>query len=311
MKELQWFLDLVSTQNMVDSSVNLGVSQSALSRRLAALESEVGAPLFDRNGRHLALNECGKALARRAQDATNVWQRGVEEVHRLMDPERGTVRLDFMHSLGTWMVPDLVRAYREKHPYVTFQLVQGAAQTLIDHVLAGEADVALVGPKPAAFVDSGELGWKQLATQRLALAVPSTHEWAGRDSVSIAEACDEDFVAMLPGYGTRMLLDELTARAGFRPKLVFESMELTTLAGLVSAGLGVAVLPLGDRNIVIPGMELIPLKEKRERELGMVWRRKASPALAAEAFQEFVSQRPEIRLQEGYPTCGTRRPRHQ
>lgn len=297
MKELQWFLDLVHTQNMVDSSLNLGISQSALSRRLAALEHEVGAPLFDRNGRHLALNECGKALAKRAAEASDTWKRGVEEVHRLMDPERGTVRLDFMHSLGTWLVPELVGAYREEHPHVTFQLVQGAAQTLIDHVLAGEADVALVGPKPSAFVESGELGWKQLATQRLALAVPSAHPWAGRKEVSITEAAEEDFVAMLPGYGTRMLLDELTARAGFRPKLVFESMELTTLAGLVSAGLGVAVLPLGDSNIVIPGMELIPLKEKRERELGMVWRTKTSPALAAEAFREFVSERPESHRQ--------------
>lgn len=293
MKELQWFLDLVNTQNMVDSSLNLGISQSALSRRLAALESEVGAPLFDRHGRHLELNECGKALATRAAEASDTWKRGVEEVHRLMDPERGTVRLDFMHSLGTWLVPELVGAYRQEHPHVTFQLVQGAAQTLIDHVLAGEADVAFVGPKPAAFVESGELGWKQLATQRLALAVPSAHRWAGREEVSIAEAIEEDFVAMLPGYGTRMLLDELTARAGFRPRLVFESMELTTLSGLVSAGLGVAVLPLGDSNIVIPGMQLIPLKEKRERELGMVWRTKASPALAAEAFREFVSARPE------------------
>lgn len=291
MKELQWFLDLVETQNMVDSSLNLGVSQSALSRRLAALECEVGASLFDRHGRHLTVNECGKALAKRAAEAVDVWHRGVEEVHRLMDPERGTVRLDFMHSLGTWLVPDLLRSYREAHPLVTFQLVQGAAQTLIDHVLAGEADVALVGPKPAAFVESGELGWKQLATQRLALAVPAQHQWAQRKEISIAEAHDEDFVAMLPGYGTRMLLDELTARAGFRPHLVFESMELTTLAGLVSAGLGVALLPLGDPNLVTPGMVLIPLKETRERELGMVWKAKTSPALAAEAFKEFVSER--------------------
>ncbi|MBF0581706.1 LysR family transcriptional regulator [Corynebacterium sp. ED61] len=294
MKELRWFLDLAETQNMVDSSVKLGVSQSALSRRLAALESEVGAPLFDRHGRHLSINECGKTLAKSATEATGVWQRGVEEVHRLMDPERGTVRLDFMHSLGTWLVPDLVRSYREDHPHVTFQLVQGAAQTLIDHVLAGEADVALVGPKPTAFVESGELGWKQLATQRLALAVPAQHMWADRESINLSEAADEDFVAMLPGYGTRMLLDELTARAGFRPHLVFESMELTTLAGLVSAGLGVALLPLGDPNIVTPGMHLIPLREKRERELGMVWKAKTSAALAAEAFRDFVSERAEV-----------------
>lgn len=288
MKELEWFLDLAETHNMVDTALHLGVSQSALSRRLAALEAEVGAPLFDRLGRNLVLNDCGRTLTKHAREAARAWDRGIAEVHRLMDPERGTVRLDFMHSLGTWLVPSLLRAYRESHPLVTFQLVQGAAQNLIDHVLAGEADVALVGPRPRQGVDTGELGWLQLATQRLALAVPAQHRWAGRKSLSIAEAAEEPFVAMLPGYGTRMLLDELAEEAGFRPRLVFESMELSTMAGLVCAGLGVALLPLGDPNLVMEGMSLIPLRESRERELGMVWRVDSSRAPAADAFREFV-----------------------
>ena len=59
MKELEWFLDLARTQNMVDSSLHLGISQSALSRRLSSLEKEVGCALFDRHGRHLSINECG------------------------------------------------------------------------------------------------------------------------------------------------------------------------------------------------------------------------------------------------------------
>lgn len=291
MKHLEWFLDLAESQNMVDSALGLGVSQSALSRRLSALEDEVGAELFDRRGRHLILNECGRALVAHTRDALESWERGVSEVHRLMDPEQGTVRLDFMHSLGTWLVPDLLRSYRELHPRVEFKLVQGAAQNLIDHVLDRSADLALVGPKPAERVAAGELEWAQLTSQRLALAVPTNHRWSHRESISIAEAEDEPFIAMLEGYGTRMLLDDLTAEAGFRPRLVFESMELTTLAGLVSAGLGVAILPLGDPNLVIPGITMLPLTETRERELGMVWLPNTSPAPAADAFRDFVVER--------------------
>lgn len=291
MKHLEWFLDLAESQNMVDSALGLGVSQSALSRRLSALEDEVGAELFDRRGRHLILNECGRALSAHTRDALESWERGVAEVHRLMDPEQGTVRLDFMHSLGTWLVPDLLRSYRELHPRVEFKLVQGAAQTLIDHVLDRSADLALVGPKPAEQVAAGDLEWAQLTSQRLALAVPADHRWSHRESISIAEAKDEPFIAMLEGYGTRMLLDDLTAEAGFRPRLVFESMELTTLAGLVSAGLGVAILPLGDPNLVIPGITMLPLTETRERELGIVWLPNTSPAPAADAFRDFVVER--------------------
>lgn len=294
MFDLSWFLDLARTENMVDSAARCGVSQSTLSRRLAALESDAGSPLFHRRGRFLELNAQGRALAAAAQEAQDVWQRGIAEVRRLMDPERGTIRLAFMHSLGTWMVPDLVGAYRREHPQVQFQLFQGAARPLLDKVLEGEADVALVGPKPVEEIAAGRLGWIHLATQALALGVPDGHPFAGRDSISFAAAREQDFVGMLPGYGTRIIFDELAAEAGFEPNLVFESMELTTLAGLVAAGMGVALLPLGDPNFVVRGITLVPLEEPRHRELGMVWRRDGEAAgrmPAAEAFREFVAGR--------------------
>ena len=169
------------------------------------------------------------------------YQVGRDDVARLMDPERGTVRLDFMHSLGTWLVPDLLKSYRAQHPHVDIRLHQGAAQELVSRVENGESDLALVGPRPDA-----ALGWHQIKVQRLGLAVPEGHWAANRREVKLAEFAAEPFIGMLPGYGTRMLLDALADDAGFSPHLVFESMELTTVAGLVAAGLGVALLPLDD-----------------------------------------------------------------
>src|SRR5699024_3164893 len=84
------------------------------------------------------------------------------------------------------------------------------------------------------------------------------------------ELVDEPFIGMLPGYGTRMLLDSLAQDAGFSPRFVFESMELTTVSGLVAAGLGCALLPLDDPYL--NATNLIPLEPVRYRELGVVWR---------------------------------------
>ena len=95
---------------------------------------------------------------------------------------------------------------------------------------------------------------------------------------------------MLEGYGTRLLLNELTAAAGFRPRLVFESMELTTVAGLVTAGLGVALLPLDDPNLRLPGMAVIPLATTRSRELGVVWASGAKLSPPVAAFLEFMTE---------------------
>ncbi|MDN6199947.1 LysR family transcriptional regulator [Corynebacterium flavescens] len=247
----------------------LGISQSALTRRVQRIEKDLGATLFERSGRRLVPNSRGQAFLEPAKAMLAAQQRARDAVSRLMDPELGTVRLDFMHSLGTWMVPDLLKSYRELHPRVDIRLHQGAARELQERVVAGESDIALVGPRPVD-ADSA-LGWHQIKLQRLGLAVPDGHWAAGQAKARLANFAEEAFIGMLPGYGTRMLLDGLSTSAGFNPKLVFESMELTTVAGLVSAGLGCALLPLDDPYLQVDN--LIPLDPPAYRELGLIWRK--------------------------------------
>src|SRR5207248_5670392 len=111
---------------------------------------------------------------------------------------------------------------------ITFTLSQDAAEVVTARVLDGTADLGLVSPKPAA----AGLGWRGLLRQRLALAVPADHKLAGRRQVRLAEAADAEFVAMPTGFGMRRILDELCAAADFRPRIVFESSDLVTVAGL-------------------------------------------------------------------------------
>jgi len=265
---------------------SLGLSQPALTRRVQRIEADIGASLFQRSGRRLRLNSRGRAFVEQARRMLTAETAARDAVARLMDPERGTVRLDFMHSLGTWMVPELLKAYRAEYPHVDIRLHQGAARVLVDRVLAGESDLALVGPRPNT---DTAVGWHQLKLQRLGLAVPEGHWAAGRDTVRLDEFADEPFIGMLPGYGTRMLLDDLAASAGFVPRLVFESMELTTVAGLVAAGLGSALLPLDDPYLQTSN--LIPLQPAAYRELGLVWRI-GDEAPPVERFKDFVVGNP-------------------
>ncbi|STD00557.1 LysR family transcriptional regulator [Corynebacterium renale] len=263
--DLRSFLAVATSHDpLIDVASSLGIGQPTLSRRLARVETYAGATLFDRAGRSLVLNTRGRAFVVRARAALEALEGGRAEVRRLMDPERGTIRLDFMHSLGTWMVPDILREYRRQHPDVHFELHQGAASYLLDRVRSDASDLALVGPRPDA-----DMQWQQLARQRLAVAVPAGE---GSGPIALEDVADARWIGVLPGYGTRTLLDTLTAAAGFRPDVVFESMELTTVAGLVAAGLGVALLPLGDPNLQILGIELRPIEPAAYRELGVAWR---------------------------------------
>lgn len=289
--DLAGFVAVADSGHLTGTAAELGISQPSLTRRIARVEAHVGADLFDRTGRRLRLNTRGRAFLPHAEAILVQLCDGATKVHRLMDPDRGTVRLDFMHSLGTWLVPDLLRSYRTAHPEVNFSLHQNAALPLVERVIADDADLALVGPRPRVTkgVDA-ELGWLELRRQLLALALPDDHPLASDNTaVSLRAVGEEDFITMAAGYGTRLLLDDLLREADLKPRFVFESMELSTVAGLVSAGLGVAVLPMDDPYLAPTGVVLRPLDPPAYRELGMVWRRDGYPAPPVDQFREFVA----------------------
>lgn len=286
-EDLRSFVEVAHAGHLSATADRLGIPQPTLSRRVARVEKHAGSALFERSGRRLILNTRGQAFLGHARRALMELDAAGTEINRLMDPELGTIRLDFMHSLGTWMVPELIRTFRTDHPRVEFQLHQGAAKLLVDRVLADDADLALVGPRPVE-VGAG-LGWAPLLRQRLALAMPEGHRLDAPGPIHLSAAAGEPFVAMLPGFGTRQLLDRLAAEAGISPDVVFESMELTTVAGLISAGLGIGLVPLEDPYLPTAGLRLRPLDPPAHRELGLVWRMDAGPAPAVEVFREFIT----------------------
>ncbi|NLZ57976.1 MAG: LysR family transcriptional regulator, partial [Corynebacterium sp.] len=191
-EDLRCFIAVAESGHLSETADRLGLPQPTLSRRVARVEKHVGTPLFERAGRRLFLNLRGQTFLRHARGITREVDAAAAEIQRLMDPELGTIRLDFMHSLGTWMVPELIRTFRIDHPRVEFQLHQGSANNLVERVLADESDLALVGPKPAE-VGAG-LGWSPLLRQRLALAVPEGHRLDGEGPIGLREAASEPFV---------------------------------------------------------------------------------------------------------------------
>lgn len=310
--DLEAFVRLAESAgtHLTATAEELRIPQPTLTRRIRRVEEAAGAPLFDRGARGshgMRLNGRGRAYLPHARAAVAELAAGKALVHRLMDPELGTVRLDFMHSLGTWLVPSLLRGYRGKHPQVVIELHQGAALELIRRVQAEQSDVALVGPAPALAEDSAArapltagtvaegVEWHPLLRQRLALAVPEDHALAvARGPIALADAAAEPFIGMLPGYGTRILLDRLAAAAGFEPRFVFESMELTTVMGLVSAGLGVALMPMDDPYLAPSGVVLRPLAPPAHRELGIV-SRAGDSAPPVVQFWRYIIAAPAVR----------------
>ncbi|WP_246080477.1 LysR family transcriptional regulator [Nonomuraea mesophila] len=263
----------------------LGIPQPTASRRLAALADLAGTPLVLPAGRGIRLTRAGRVLAAASTRALSSVAAAVREVREETDPGTGRVVLGFLHLLGRTLVPSLVRDFRERRPGVRFSLVQGSRQDMVRAAREGEIDLVFVAPMP---LDDPALVSRPLADQELVLSVPRAHRFAGRRRVRAAELAGEELVTLEPGYGLRQITDDLCARAGFEPRIVFEGQESETVRGLVAAGLGMAILPRSGPPGSIPGVVEIPLSPPVFRTIGVSWPAGERLTPAARAFRDHV-----------------------
>ncbi|MCX5435626.1 MULTISPECIES: LysR family transcriptional regulator [unclassified Streptomyces] len=289
LRELEWFTTLAETQHMTEASLRLSISQPTLSRALARLERKLGVQLFDRHHSGLRLNKYGEIFHAHAVRAMSEVDRGEERIATLVDPQRGSVSLGFIHSFGGWLVPDLLNGYRKLAPRTSFELHGAACDAVVDEVRDGTVDIGFVAPQPGA----DDVQWTPLGRERLCLSVPPGHALEGRDQVAIAELAAEPMVVLKTGFGLRQITDSLCGQAGFRACIAIEVTELSTLHALVAAGMGVAVVPAswpegmpGSTAITVPFSDPTAF-----RDYGAVTRRGGPGSRAAQRFLGYVAGR--------------------
>jgi len=288
LEEVEWFVALAEIEHVTEAAAELGVSQPTLSRALARFEAQVGTPLFDRVNRRLRLNAYGQIMLEHARRSVAEMQSAVERIDALRDPDTGRVRLAFLHSLASWYVPEQLRRFRESAHKISFDLFQGPAHEINDRVLNGQADIGITSPRPKA----PDLTWHRLYEERLCLAVPRGHRLATRARVRLSAAAAEPFVALGRQAGLRQLTDELLAEEDLHPDIVFEATEVPTIEGLVSAGFGVAVVPV-PRDDDAARVVHVPLSNVgAKREVGLVWGRDRTMPPPVERFVTFLTAVP-------------------
>jgi DNA-binding transcriptional LysR family regulator len=271
-----------SGKRLTDAAAALDMPQPTLSRLLARVEDELGARLFERDARGVHPNPYGEAVLAAARDLTGRYDQLVRDLAGLLDPESGTVRLAFLDSIATRLVPRILRDFRQAAPRARVALRQEPHHEILRDLAAGVAELALTSPRPA-----GPHGWLPVQRQRLVVVAPTGHRLARRRRVPPAEIADEDSVTVPDGFGFRAVLDEIFAAAGVTPRIAFESSDLATIEGMVGAGLGVSVLPeypAGASYTV--GIPLVAAGAARV--VGMTWRSDRTLSPPSARFLDFV-----------------------
>jgi DNA-binding transcriptional LysR family regulator len=235
LNSLKQFLVVARLEHLSRAAEELHVAQPSLSRTIARLEGELGAPLFDRGGR-LRLNDAGRLFRDHVERALGELDAGRRAVAEATGEGAGTVRLT-SETFLTLSGP--LAAFKRAHPSVEIELHWSPAEDMARRLRAQEIDLCIASQP----IQTEGLAATRLFDEAVGVGVPLDHPLAGRARVSIDDLAEQPFVTARNGHWIRRLLDRLFAARGLTPRIVCESDEHSAIADLISAGLGVGLVP--------------------------------------------------------------------
>lgn len=281
--ELRHFLELVKQENVTRAAEVLHLTQPALSRSLSRLETELGTELFDRDGRRLRVNRIGELFVPHAARVVSEIDDAQNRIQAMRAPDRGVVSIAFVTTFGSWLVPRLLKSYRELFPAVRFLLFGAPADTVVDAVRKGHADIGFLSPAPS----DTDLEWSELTLQELVLLVAPEHPFAGRKRASPQDLDGLELVALRPEFGMRQIVDRYFSELGIKSEVVLETTDVSSLRALVASGISAAIVPFDDSD---RGAIQIPLSVPLNRPVGMITSATRTAMPAVQQFARFARE---------------------
>ncbi|WP_213954236.1 MULTISPECIES: LysR family transcriptional regulator [unclassified Variovorax] len=237
------FLAVAEELHFGRAATRLHMTQPPVTQAIAQLEKAIGARLFDRTRRSVALTPAGAALVPEVRELLARAQALPARARAAAAGEVGRVRLAFVSTIGFERLPAWVREFRALCPAVALELVEATGDVQLEALARGEIDAGLVLHSPGA-APAG-LARLAVASEQLVLAVPSQHVLAGVAQLALEAVLAEPLVAfprrILPSVHDAILA--LYHGVGRVPEVAQEAIQMQTIVNLVSGGLGVAWVP--------------------------------------------------------------------
>lgn len=243
-RHLQFFVVLAKTEHMAKAAEELGISQPSLSYAISNLEEELGAPLFEKDGRNIKLTNYGQAYLKYVESGLNSLNQGREYISELLDVNRGHINLGFTFTMGQDLVPRLVHEFKNKNQKeeIGFDFKQDTTNNLINDLLNDKLDL-VIASKPEKSSIQDKINIFHLVNQEMVAAVPTSNPLTKEKEVSVKELAHYPFIMYSKKSGLRPRLDEIFKNANVTPKIKLEAVEDHTIIGFVHWNYGVAIVP--------------------------------------------------------------------
>ncbi|WP_177420573.1 LysR family transcriptional regulator [endosymbiont of Lamellibrachia barhami] len=280
---LRAFVEVTRSGSFSQATGILFITQPAVSKRVAGLETELNCRLFDRIGRQIVLTEAGRQLLPRAEQIVEEITDIRRELSNLSGEVGGTLAMGTSHHIGLHRLPPFLRSYADSYPAVTLDIRFMGSEKACLAVESGELELGVV---TLPLQPSRNLLTQQVWHDPLCFIVGEEHPLAGRANIGIEELIQHPAVLPTLGTYTRTLPEDRLEAEGYKINCSLSTDYLETLKMLASIGLGWALLP---ETLLTPGLIRLNVEEIRlERALGLVTHRQRTLSNAAQAMQGLI-----------------------
>lgn len=300
LEQLRIFVAVAEREHMTRAAESLGVTQSAASASIAALESRYGTKLFHRVGRNIELTDAGRLLQREAKAVLGRVTSAELALNELRGLKRGILLVHASQTIASYWLPAYLVSFHERYPEVELRLGIGNTWQVAEAVRTGSAEIGFVeGPTES----TGQLSDRPMRGDRLAVVVGKSHPWAHRKKIRPADLLRAEWILRERGSGTRSEFEAALKNLGISPtklKIAFELPSNEAIRAAVEAGAGATAVSelVVESPLRLGTLSRVPL-ELPSRQFHILSHRERYLSEAAKSFLEMVSHaaRP---TQDGY-----------
>ena len=237
--QLRYFCAVAESGSFSRAAEQSHVSQPSLSQQILKLEDELGARLFDRLGRSVRLTEVGKSFLPRARAVLRELEAARGEVVESKESVGGTICVGVIPTIAPYFLPAQLAFLSRRFPQARVKVLEEITPVLLERLRASVVDVAIL----ALPIRGHEFEAIPLLTEHLFAALPKRHALAKRATISLKEVKEEAFLLLRDGHCFRDTAVAACDRARLHPRIVFESGQFSSILSMVSAGMGVSIVP--------------------------------------------------------------------
>lgn len=286
LNHLYYFATLAKEEHYTKAAQKLSITQPSLSNAISLIEKELGTYLFEKKGRNVVLTKYGKVFLEYVEKTLESLDQGVKKTKFLTSETSGIIDLGYIYTFGVKDIPTLVTKFLEenKDKNYKFTLSDGNTSNIIAGLKNEDYDIGFC----SKIEGEEEIDFIKVKEEELVLITPENHPLAINEEIELKDTVDYEYIAFKKDSGLRPFIDNMFKDIGKKQKIVYELEKDESLAGLVEANLGIAIIPnisiLNNLNIKI--IKIKNQKYNRNIYMAKVKNKYLSPA--AQEFSKFI-----------------------